>query len=143
MIPKRIIQYHAAKYDLSLHQAEQLFIKLDEFLKDVSEHLRFVPTNEIDQAWHTFILHTKLYQDYCLTNFNRFIHHNPHILSKRTCDAGGAQHATCKGKDEEEVTCETGFLDIHALAPCNDGGDNGDGTACDAQLSTTLISLKS
>ncbi len=31
----------------------------------------------IDEMWHTFILHTKQYVNFCLKTFNRFIHHKP------------------------------------------------------------------
>lgn len=32
----------------------------------------------IDEMWHTFILHTKDYIDFCMKNFGSYIHHQPH-----------------------------------------------------------------
>ena len=31
----------------------------------------------IDKMWHTFILFTRAYHDFCHTYFSRFIHHTP------------------------------------------------------------------
>lgn len=41
-----------------------------------SENLA-MPSQAIDSAWHEFILHTKLYGQYCEQAFGQFLHHNP------------------------------------------------------------------
>lgn len=41
------------------------------------------PVLFIDLGWHTFILFTKAYADFCDKNFGTFIHHNPTPVSKK------------------------------------------------------------
>lgn len=38
---------------------------------------RLTPSRVVDDAWHEFILCTRLYADYCQAQFGRFIHHHP------------------------------------------------------------------
>ncbi|MES2014667.1 MAG: hypothetical protein V4437_02530 [Patescibacteria group bacterium] len=35
------------------------------------------PTEEVDEVWHEFILHTELYREFCKTHFGTFIDHRP------------------------------------------------------------------
>lgn len=32
---------------------------------------------DLDDLWHTFIIFTKMYSDFCINCFGRFIHHSP------------------------------------------------------------------
>ena len=36
-----------------------------------------MPSRAVDTAWHEFILHTKIYQDFCENAFGYFLHHTP------------------------------------------------------------------
>ncbi|HWU05287.1 MAG TPA: hypothetical protein VN520_02585 [Streptomyces sp.] len=36
-----------------------------------------MPSDDVDHAFHAFILHTKEYADFCHAHAGRFIHHNP------------------------------------------------------------------
>ncbi len=36
-----------------------------------------MPSQVVDDAWHELILFTKLYQNFCVTVFGKFLHHNP------------------------------------------------------------------
>ena len=38
---------------------------------------RITPTKIIDDAWHEFILFTRMYANFCEEKFGRFIHHTP------------------------------------------------------------------
>ncbi|HET6747346.1 MAG TPA: hypothetical protein VFH06_04545 [Candidatus Saccharimonadales bacterium] len=38
---------------------------------------RYSPSEFVDVGWHTFILYTKAYADFCQKVAGRFIHHNP------------------------------------------------------------------
>ena len=38
---------------------------------------RLTPSHRVDLAWHEFILCTRVYQEFCETNFGRMIHHFP------------------------------------------------------------------
>lgn len=44
--------------------------------QDESENLA-MPSQAVDSAWHEFILHTKLYDQFCEQAFGRFLHHSP------------------------------------------------------------------
>ena len=35
------------------------------------------PSEEIDECWHTFLLYTRIYAEFCHANIGQFIHHNP------------------------------------------------------------------
>lgn len=41
------------------------------------EDAPIVPTEEVDQVWHEYLLFTTEYHNTCQTLFNRFIHHEP------------------------------------------------------------------
>jgi hypothetical protein len=43
---------------------------------DNNENLA-MPSQAVDAAWHEFILHTKLYSQFCEPAFGRFLHHSP------------------------------------------------------------------
>ncbi|MFJ4435584.1 glycine-rich domain-containing protein [Streptomyces sp. NPDC088923] len=36
-----------------------------------------VPSDDVDHAFHAFILHTRDYADFCQSHVGRFVHHNP------------------------------------------------------------------
>jgi hypothetical protein len=75
-IPAEVIHTFAAKRYLSLHDAESLFDLLERFLDETAQRpLR--PSTMIAVAWHEFILHTKVYEAYCLSRYGHFIHHTP------------------------------------------------------------------
>ncbi len=50
---------------------------------------------EIDDLWHTFLLFTREYQQFCQENFGRFVHHVPVTMDEK------------KNKDKEEFLLET------------------------------------
>ncbi len=35
----------------------------------------FGPLLQLDQLWHSFILHTRLYTDFCMEHFGEYFHH--------------------------------------------------------------------
>jgi len=76
-IPQEVIQRFATKKTSSLDDARSVFLKLELFLSASCSASGSVPTLEVDEAWHEFILHTKQYADYCSQKFGRFIHHVP------------------------------------------------------------------
>ena len=55
-----------------------LFADVLRFLACAAWHKeRITPTKIIDDAWHEFILFTRMYADFCEKTFGRFIHHTP------------------------------------------------------------------
>ncbi|MDN3581264.1 hypothetical protein [Mucilaginibacter flavus] len=134
MVPVRVIEYHSAKYGMPIGQSQAVYFSLEAFLNNAFNAIESVPTVEVDEAWHTFILHTRQYHDYCMVTFGRFIHHNPHPINLiNNCDTGGQQRAKCD-KEDDDKKCEAGFSN-QVFAKCDDGSETG---RCDAQLTEIL-----
>ncbi|MBA2657861.1 MAG: hypothetical protein H0U70_12905 [Tatlockia sp.] len=57
----------------------------DKLLSPNDNKLKFVCgiPEELDDMWHTFILFTKDYAEFCAENFGHFIHHAPTSESER------------------------------------------------------------
>jgi hypothetical protein len=75
-VPARVVTYFAWKNNYDIVDAERLFDQLESFLGSSNGSCQ-VPSMAIDEAWHTFILHTKEYASYCMSRFGRFIDHVP------------------------------------------------------------------
>lgn len=75
---KNVVERFAREHDVSMEKSNELFSGLKKFLANSIENPeQGFPTQEIDEIWHTFILHTKDYSDFCNTHFGTFIHHAP------------------------------------------------------------------
>ncbi|MDI9312277.1 MAG: hypothetical protein QM535_18855 [Limnohabitans sp.] len=75
---EQVINRYSKEYSVSLEQSERHFHALFDFLKlAATSDKPCFPDKTIDNAWHTFIIHTKLYSTYCSNQFKKFIHHNP------------------------------------------------------------------
>jgi len=131
MIPEAVINYYTFKKATSKEQALIIFLKLEKFLSEVFSADLNIPTKEVDEAWHIFILHTKLYEKYCLEKFGRFIHHNPYPLEKNglKCDAGGVM-SSCDKDEEELPPCDAALFPKIQAVNCNADSDG----RCDAQF---------
>lgn len=63
---------------VSDNEAQAIFTEVLRFLYLVSiSKDRLTPSVKIDEAWHEFILFTRLYTKICLHHFGRYIHHSP------------------------------------------------------------------
>mgnify|MGYP003387872369 CR=1 FL=1 len=59
-------------------EAKELFDDAKRFLfLSVTTDEKISPTTLIDEAWHTFLLYTKDYYDFCFKHFGRMVHHKP------------------------------------------------------------------
>lgn len=56
------------------------------------------PSAALDEGWHTFILFTRQYQEFCKNILGRFIHHTPHV--------GDAKPDPEAGKAMVDYTCK-------------------------------------
>lgn len=67
--------YNIADEVAQEHERElkRYFILIDQFPQE--KFLMYSP--QIDDLWHTFLLFTKDYNEFCTTMFGYFIHHNP------------------------------------------------------------------
>lgn len=59
--------------------AEEWFREMLRFLDLCAESRTgsMSPPKKVDKAWHTFLLFTRAYEEYCLRRFGAFIHHDP------------------------------------------------------------------
>ncbi len=75
-IPKEVVRRYAFKHEISVPEAEYVFHDLERFL-DIAISSSASPSLTVDEAWHEFILHTRLYADYCQSRYGTFVHHIP------------------------------------------------------------------
>jgi len=73
-----VIGKYSREYSVSLKKSSRHFKALVEFLQLSSKStLPCFPDKTIDNAWHTFILYTKLYREHCYEQLGKFIDHTP------------------------------------------------------------------
>jgi len=83
-----ISQSEAADYKLQFLQWISLNFLVNASLP-VPSHGPFVPSVQVDEFWHNFILYTRKYQAWCFANFGYFVHHVP---EEATSDTAVAEH---------------------------------------------------
>jgi hypothetical protein len=122
-----ILAYHANKHHLSLKESELIFEKLKLFLQESLDKNGNEPTPDVDLCWHSFILHTEEYYNYCAKYLGKFIHHYPHYKEQELkvgdvenfeckCDAGSKaldQLHIYMVRESFECGCETGTRPIN------------------------------
>jgi hypothetical protein len=75
-----IITKFCSEYDIEQELAKEYFIEVKKFLYLCANTTdRLAPTAEIDKIWHTFILFTKDYRQYCMHFLGKFIDHMPEV----------------------------------------------------------------
>lgn len=58
--------------------SEELLLEMINFLNLIYQtNEKLSPSLVVDLAWHEFILFTRYYHEFCMENYNRFIHHTP------------------------------------------------------------------
>jgi hypothetical protein len=91
------LKFRDVRADLDSAQEQQVFDGLrDYFIICAQARGRFVsmPSQVADDAWHAFILHTRVYQDFCNKAFGRFLHHTPaEAMSTPTLATEGIRRA--------------------------------------------------
>jgi hypothetical protein len=91
------LKFRDVRPDLDSAQEQRVFDGLrDYFILCVQARGRFVsmPSQVADDAWHAFILHTRVYQDFCNKAFGRFLHHTPaEAMNTQTQATEGIQRA--------------------------------------------------
>ncbi|MCO7224307.1 hypothetical protein [Pleionea sp. CnH1-48] len=84
-----VIDGFCQKYDVTRDDANTIFEDMLRFFwlseKYNSELLSVIdhPILIIDKMWHTFILFTRNYVQFCNTYFGRYIHHAPTTISEK------------------------------------------------------------
>lgn len=85
-------------------------------LKKYGSDHHLPPSKDIDEVWHSHILHTRQYQQDCHTIFGSYLHHEPEYFQTNTIDA--KQHAERFAKTQELYKQEFGDY-IYEINPEN------------------------
>ena len=74
-VTKRLSKDHSFPFELS----SELMIELKRFLVfcGVNRHVSVAIAGPVDEAWHTFIIFTKKYHEFCDLVMGEYIHHQP------------------------------------------------------------------
>lgn len=87
-VPAEVVSHYSRRNALTEAEAEARFRSLESFL-DQAVFGPLVPSKDVDSAWHEFILHTRLYEAYCIQRYGLFIHHTPHTpTASESADCG-------------------------------------------------------
>ncbi|WMN07300.1 hypothetical protein QYS48_28415 [Marivirga arenosa] len=87
-----IVEGFMERYSVDREEAEEILQETKKWLWLASENIKekkgfrlFIDNSLliIDEMWHTFILHTRLYQKFCHEKLNLFIHHEPTPASEK------------------------------------------------------------
>jgi hypothetical protein len=82
-----VVDIYCHRFNAQKAEAKALFQQTLVFLWDCSRSGEtMVPTKQIDEMWHVFILHTREYEQFCLERLGKFVHHYPR-LEENACDA--------------------------------------------------------
>lgn len=80
-----IVEKFCAENEVEQDVAKQYFIEIKKFLYLCANTTdRLAPSAEIDKIWHTFILFTKDYRQYCVHFLGKFIDHVPEVRKDTT-----------------------------------------------------------
>jgi len=84
-----VIEGFMERYDVTYEEANDIFKETKKWLwlaansSDAGGLFIDKPLQIIDEMWHTFILHTKAYYDFCYQHFKHLIHHYPTPKQKK------------------------------------------------------------
>lgn len=80
-----IIVKFCNEYNVEQELGEEYFLEVKKFLYlCANTTLTLAPSAEIDKIWHTFILFTKDYRQYCIQCLGKFIDHVPEVKKDNT-----------------------------------------------------------
>lgn len=120
-----------AELGITCAEAETLFEDVKKFLAlcvTSPQSQSLAPTKALDQGWHTFILFTKDYAQFCKDYCGRYVHHHPEdpfaetkdfesiprtrrlamlVFGKLSANWQGNPLGKCSGKDCSDKDCST------------------------------------
>jgi hypothetical protein len=74
----RLVKRYASDYGATMDESRRCFNALKEFLIVCAVKPGYKVTSDpVDRMWHTFLLFTKDYKEFCEDNLGRFINHEP------------------------------------------------------------------
>ncbi|EFL14764.1 hypothetical protein [Streptomyces sp. C] len=82
------------------------------------------PSQQVDPGWHTFVLHSREYADWCHAQFDYFVHHAPNSkVRTRSLMVSTADRIKAAGFEVDTSLWGT-------AADCNQSACCGDGPCC-------------
>jgi hypothetical protein len=114
----RLVDRLAADESLSREDALRVMEQTLMFLKMCADHPQetLAPTKAVDPGWHTFILHTEDYAEFCTRVAGRFIHHRP--MAEGESGAGEALRRTVELLRTTKHRMDAGMWSVDE-AKCN------------------------
>jgi hypothetical protein len=74
----RLLQRYATDNEATIEEAQRAFEALKQFMVICAiKPGRKITSEPIDRMWHSFLLFTKDYQNFCGNYLGRFVHHQP------------------------------------------------------------------
>jgi hypothetical protein len=110
-----IIQGFMERYSVNRDEALEILKETKKWLWLASENIKekkgfrmFIDNSLIiiDEMWHNFILHTRLYQKFCNEKLNLFIHHEPTPPKERVVGFDSEDEKQKYQKQQEEKLTE-------------------------------------
>jgi hypothetical protein len=79
-----VVERHAKEQNVSLGVSEELGEELKKFLVlcALNPNQQLGMAGPVDEIWHEFITHTKLYHKFCVKVAGQYLHHTPHSSPK-------------------------------------------------------------
>lgn len=113
---------------LSRETAEMIMDGALGFLKLCADHPGngFAPSKMVDIGWHTFLMYTREYQEFCQRVAGHFIHHAPNDILGKTYFTAKYTKVFMNGIAMAYNPSVWG-----KSAECGDGGADGDEDGCD------------
>lgn len=87
---------------------------------------RFSPSPLVDIGWHTFILYTREYTEFCYHHAGRFIHHEPNDNPEVPMESGGTV-ATVAFMREKGIVFDAKIWALALTGNCSADCDGGKG----------------
>ncbi|GHD99889.1 hypothetical protein [Streptomyces alanosinicus] len=121
----RLADFRAEEYGHEWSMAERITSEALAFVEVMGRTGEAMsPSRLVDPGWHTFMLHTEEYAEFCRTRYGRFIHHAPKSRYRdRSTMADVVAKIRAHGFEVDESLWGT-------RAECNEPACCGDGPCC-------------
>lgn len=87
-LPELVRHNYGMESDTPTERVEEMGIELVDFLDMAARRLpeSSRPPDHLDKLWHCFMLHSRLYTEFCMERYGVYLHHNPRRKhSKEDC----------------------------------------------------------
>ena len=86
-----LLRKYCMEHSLPIETAREHEREIKRFLalSVINSSTKYVMSGPMDELWHSFILFTKKYHDFCYLVAGHYIHHAPSIPSDKPNDFGG------------------------------------------------------